>query len=281
MNLSRLKRLLVGRGSPAQRVFLAVARLAQLRFESTLRVDGHNLAARTSDRALALILHKVGLVDLAEKRLLSREVKPGMTCLDIGANIGVYTLYLARLVGRSGRVVAFEPEPENFEMLERNVARNGYAQVECVRKAVSDRTGAADLGFCEENRGDHRLFSRGQGRRAVPVETTRLDDFFPPGAKVDLIKMDVQGSEVAAMEGMRRVLQDNPRVMVLAEHCPALTEAAGFSAASLAEFWRDLGFEAFLVGEGLRQSPLDDPLSFAEMGRREGYLNVLFRRPAA
>jgi FkbM family methyltransferase len=276
VNLSRLKRLLVGRGSPTQAAFLALARLGQVRFESCLAVDGHRLHARTSDRALALLLHRLGLADTAEKRWLSENARPGMTCLDIGANIGIYTLYLARLAGPAGRVVAFEPEPENFDLLEKNVIANGYGNVECVRKAVSDRAGTADLGFCEENRGDHRL--GGQGRSTVAVETLRLDDYFPPASRVDVIKMDIQGSELGAMEGMRRLLRDNPGVQIVAEFCPSLIEAAGGSAEAFPAFWRAEGFKAFLLSEGLRPVSLEDASSFMDMGRNQGYLNVLLRR---
>ncbi|MBI5623647.1 MAG: FkbM family methyltransferase [Elusimicrobia bacterium] len=278
MNLSRLKRLLVGRGSPAQAAFLALARLGQARFESTLSVDGHRITAGTSDRALALLLHRLGLVDTAEKRYLAETVRPGMTCLDIGANIGIYTLYLARLAGPSGRVIAFEPEPENFALLRKNIIANRYGNVECVPKAVSDRAGSASLGFCEENRGDHRLGAA--GRRAVPVETVRVDDYFPPASRVDVIKMDIQGSELAAMEGMRRALADNPGVRIVAEFCPALLETSGSAAEAFARFWHDQGFSAFLIGEGRRPVSLADAAAFTDLGRRQGYLNVLLSRSA-
>lgn len=279
MKASRLKRFLVGRGSAAQRAFLAAARLLQLRFPSTLRVDGHLVGARTTDRFLALLLHKLGAADTPEKRVLAERVRPGMRCVDVGANIGVYTLLLARLAGPSGRVWAFEPEPENFALLERNVAQNGYGNVECVRKAVSDRSGAAELGFCEEHRGDHRLFDPDPSHRRVPIETVTLDAFFEPGARIDVLKMDIEGAEVAALEGMRRVIRDNPGIVVIAEYCPDLIESSGFSCESFPVYWRGLGFDALNIDDGMRPAPLEDARAFADMGRACGYANLLLTRP--
>ena len=88
---------------------------------------------------------------------LKAHVGPGQTAIDLGANIGYFTLLLAQLVGQDGQVVAFEPDPENFQLLERNVRANGYTNVAVRREAVADYSGRAPLFLSDVNPGDHGL----------------------------------------------------------------------------------------------------------------------------
>ncbi len=87
-------------------------------------------------------------------------IKPGQTVIDVGANIGYYnTLQFAKLVGPTvSRVYAFEPDPDNFALLRKNVAQNGYANVVCIQKAVSDQTSKLKLFRNSQNHGDHRIY---------------------------------------------------------------------------------------------------------------------------
>ena len=94
-----------------------------------------------------------------ETSLLTAEVRPGMTIVDIGANIGYYTLLFSKLTGESGCVYAFEPEPKNFALLQQNLSRNNRTNVVAFNLAASDLTGESFLYLSSENHGDHQAYS--------------------------------------------------------------------------------------------------------------------------
>ena len=180
------------------------------------------------DRNDSLQLAMRGVYEPVTTALITRLVRPGDTVIDIGANIGYYTLIFARLVGDRGRVVAFEPDPDNFDLLARNVAANGYENVTLVRGAVAARAGMLRLYRSATNDGDHRTYDVRDGRTSVEVEAVRLDEYWTADrGTVDLIKMDIQGAEGAALEGMEQVLARNPEVKLLTEFWPGGLAAAG------------------------------------------------------
>jgi len=148
-------------------------------------------------------------------------LKPGQTFIDIGANIGYYTLIAARLVGPAGKIYAFEPDPDNFALLKKNVEQNGYRNVVLVNKAVSDKTRSTRLYLSESNRGDHRLYDSRDGRKSIAVHAASLDDFFLNRDKtIHLIKMDIQGAEARALAGMKALVRKNRRLKLITEFSP-------------------------------------------------------------
>jgi FkbM family methyltransferase len=161
------------------------------------------------------------------QRALQEFVEPGQVVYDVGANIGFFTLLLARLVGPGGRVFAFEPMPENAVALRHNVALNGLANVTVVQKAVSSESGTAQL-LLSPHSAFHSLDLEGASKRDVlgpksgeiSVETITLDEFVAedPVRVPDLIKLDVEGAEVIALEGMRRVLESAQPLLLCELH---------------------------------------------------------------
>ena len=108
------------------------------------------------DRRDALELATREVYERTATGIVQREINEGDVVLDIGANIGYYTLLAARLVGPTGQVIAFEPDQTNFALLRKNVEANGYRNVVLVNKAVSDHNGTAELFLNDANPGDHR-----------------------------------------------------------------------------------------------------------------------------
>jgi len=125
-----------------------------------------------------LNLFLTGMYEPLETEIVRNHVRETHTVLDVGANIGYYTLLCAKLVGDLGQVFAFEPDTVNFAWLSRNVRMNNLENVLPVRKAVSNVTGIAKLHLSERNRGAHTLRDSEDSRRAVQVETIRLSDYF-------------------------------------------------------------------------------------------------------
>jgi FkbM family methyltransferase len=170
--------------------------------------------------------------DRAERRLLARHLSPGSVVVDGGANIGIYSQFLARCVGPAGMVHSFEPDLENFARLRTAVA--GLPNVRVNRLALSDKTGDSLLYLSQQLNVDHRAYpTEGETRRSVSIRSITLDDYFKPGERVDLIKMDIQGYELYALRGANRVLVDNPDIMLLLEFWPYGLKQAGTNSVDL------------------------------------------------
>jgi FkbM family methyltransferase len=162
-------------------------------------------------------------------------------------------------------VFAFEPEPENFGLLQRNVRCNGYGNVILIPKAVSDRSGTTSL-FLAEHKGDARIFDSHDGRARIPVETVRLDDYFAEEERgVDFVKMDIQGAEPAAIKGMAKLLEKNNRTTLLLEFWPNGLKLFGVEPESFLRTLADLGFEFWRIDE---QEARTVPTTAAELLNR-------------
>jgi FkbM family methyltransferase len=191
----------------------------------SVMVQGHRMWLDDQD-TLELATHEV--YEPFETALFKREIKPGQTVLDIGANIGYYTLIAAKLAGPKGKVYAFEPDPDNFALLKKNVETNGYNNVVLVNKAVSDKTKTAQLFLNKTNKGDHRLYDSKDGRPSISVQTIKLDDFFKKlDKKIHFIKMDIQGSEASALSGMRNLIRRNSSLKLVTEFSPGSLKLNG------------------------------------------------------
>lgn len=194
-----------------------------------------------------------GVYEPVDTAFVGRVVQPGDTVVDVGANIGYYTCYLARLVGPAGHVLAFEPAPDLIDILRDNVAFNGYENVQIENKAVTETTGPLTL-YMEAGRPeDNRIFKDDQDpaiRSEHQVEGIRLDDMallreHPPA----FIKMDIQGAEIYAVRGMRRLLQESPGVCVLLEYWPYGLIRAGFRPEELVETLLGVGLHVCRVAD--------------------------------
>lgn len=235
--------------------------------EILVNVHGSLMAARSWDRALALLLWKWSWLEAAESAALRAQAREGMLAVDIGANIGFHTLQLSRWAGPKGRVYAFEPDPHNFELLVKNVEANGCRNVVCLRKAVADKTGEAALFLSPYNRGDHRLQGSSLGQASIRVEAVALDDLLSSEPRVDLVKMDIQGAEYRALLGMERLLRRSPGAALISELSPELLESAGDSAEAFLRKAEELGLEPSLLRRRGGQAPILPAAEIADLLR--------------
>jgi FkbM family methyltransferase len=191
-------------------------------------VRGKEFFVDPADQFMTPCLLEHGVWEPSVTELLSDEIRSGDTVLDLGANVGYYTLLFAELVGEHGRVFAFEPDPSNLRLLEKNVRLNGFTNVVLVPEAVSDRTGDLRLFLSASNKGDHRIYDSQDGRTSIPIKVVRLDDYFAHRkGRVDFIKMDIQGAEPSAVRGMPSLLESNRRLKILLEFWPMGISAMG------------------------------------------------------
>lgn len=150
-------------------------------------------------------LFLISAYEPAVTAIFKERVKKGFVVVDVGANIGYYTLLGAKLVGKSGRVFAFEPDPELAALLRRGIVENGFENVTLVEKAVSDSSGVATL-FMSNGLKDNRCYYAGGKKKRITVETVKLDDFFENSQRIDMMKIDIEGFELRAMKGARDTL---------------------------------------------------------------------------
>jgi FkbM family methyltransferase len=254
-----------------------MAFLRPFKSDSVVDVHGHLLKVDPVDY-LGLSINRAYEPDVTH--FFKNSVRNGQTAIDVGAHIGYFTLLLARLVGPAGRVVAFEPDAENFELLERNVRANGYANVALHRQAVADRSGPGLLYRSPVNPGDHRLVDDGC-REAVEIEVVSLDNaLLEFRGSVHWIKMDVQGAELSALRGMRFLIDSCPELAIVLEFYPRGLAQFGADPAELLALLAGLGFgvNEILADGTSRVVAGDDVLGCASI--EDGtYLNLLFTRP--
>ena len=186
-----------------------------------------------------------------ETGLVRRTVKPGDVAVDIGAHIGYHTLILSKLVGENGRVYAFEPCAENFNLLKRNVEANACKNVVIEQKAVSSRTGVAKMrGWAMEGSASPVTTD---GKSCYEVDVVRLDDYLKSGS-VDFIKIDIEGHEYEALKGSEEVLSRSESVRMITEFFPRLLRENGVAPEDYLRFLADRGFKLYEI------SPDEEPL---------------------
>ncbi len=190
-----------------------------------------------------------GIYEPIETELVKKELKKGDTVLDIGANIGYYTLLFAKLVGENGKVFAFEPDPTNFTLLKKNIEINGYENVVLVQKAVANKNGTVRLYIKgEDNIGYNTIYDTNDGRKSIEIESIRLDDYFKDyNGQIDFIKMDVEGAEGAVIRGMPNLL--NKTIKIVTEFSPMLLKKFEINSKEYLNLLIKHGFKLYELNE--------------------------------
>jgi FkbM family methyltransferase len=228
-----------------------------------LRVGRPLLRAEMGDFALHGFLRHRSFIEGINQRkrevffrdLFENSLKPGMTVVDGGAHIGLYTLLASPRVGSSGRVLAFEPDPWNFAALVHNIRKSGCGNVLALQKALSNNAGKATF-WSNSGTISSSLFNRGNRGPSRPLEiwTTPLDDALK-GSTVHslLVKLDVEGAELLAIRGMGKILSESRSATLFMEINPAALCDAGVESEEIVTDLRRLGFEVFFIEESRRE----------------------------
>jgi len=175
------------------------------------RIHGNHMYLRARDKGVSRALAIFGTREVLETEIFSRELAEGMTIVDLGANIGYYTLLAASRVGARGMVYAIEPFPDNFALLQRNIALNQHgAIVQAFQLAISDSIGTAPM-YLGQADNLHTLVDSGQGHGTasptIRVQTLTLDAFLVGKRPIDFLRMDIEGGECHVFDGMEEILK--------------------------------------------------------------------------
>lgn len=198
--------------------------------------------------------------------LLERVLKPGLNMIDAGANVGEISLIAAKRVAPDGRVFAFEPVARFADQLEAHVAANKLTNLHLFREGLSDEAGEAEIYLAPERFRDGTqhdglgtLF-RTEVRSAVEatIPITTLDLFVERQGlrKIDLIKLDIEGSELPALKGGASVLREHRPALII-EVAEITCRAAGYEMDDLVGFAGDLGYAIHVIGRRGRLAPLE------------------------
>lgn len=179
------------------------------------------------------------------------KLKAGEHAIDIGANLGWYSLLMDTMSEPGASIHAFEPDVLNYELLEHNLNKNEARNIKTNQIALSDKDGESVLHLYEnKNRGRHSLLPINEGEK-INVKTTSLDTYLKSrdisGSAVTFIKIDIEGFEQVALKGASQTLSQRP--MILSEFVPDYIKNGGLSADDYIDYMFGFGYMAFLLTE--------------------------------
>lgn len=242
---------------------------------STVDVLSHKMFL---DKIDSLGLSIWGIYEPFETELIKKEIKEGDIVLDLGANIGYYILILAKLVGKNGKVFAFEPDPDNFAILKKNIEINGYKNVTLIQKAVSNKTGKEKLYLSKYNKGAQTIYDKDDNSEFIEVESIRLNDYFKNNNRVDFIKMDIEGAEDLAIRGMPLILKDNKNIKILTEFNPTALQYFSIRPEDYLKILTENSFTFFHIDAEKKTWESITSMELMKMYSNGGYTNLLCRR---
>lgn len=267
------------------RVQETLARVLATTYRWPATVHGHQMYLSTGpgDFAVDMLL---GSFEEGTTALFERGLRPGMCAIDLGAHIGYFTLLAARLVGPTGKVYAFEPAPATYRILQKNIALNGYHHVVAVQKAVADHSGTMMFHLLNEaGSPSNTLYEDARyDYTSVAVEVTTLDEFLENQGwpHVDLVKMDIEGAEFAALAGMRALLErQSPAPVLIVEFSPDALARSGVNPRKFLATFSDRGFRTrFIMGSEIVDAGDVDVEGLSVALHGGSRVNLLCERPA-
>jgi FkbM family methyltransferase len=206
--------------------------------------------------------------------LVRRLLRPGDTFIDAGANFGYFTLLGSRLVGPTGRVIAFEPSPATLVYLKKNLDLNPSANIVLHECALMDRLGNVRINrISDRNSGANTIRTIDQPLETWEVAAVRLEDVIPATERIRLLKLDVEGAELLVIKGFLRHLREGLVAYVLCEVHDILLRELGSSSTEFCDLMMACGYQPYDF-ERKRLCPL--PALAPTTLEKQDQLNVLF-----
>jgi FkbM family methyltransferase len=176
--------------------------------------------------------------------VIAKFVKEGDFAIDAGANLGFFTLILSAMVGKSGLVMAFEPDPTAFAELNKNVAANNLSNVVCSDTALFNEDGERE--FWLHPVSGYSSFGRYDESSSVKVQTRKLDSILHGFSTPRFLKLDCEGAEFGILQGAEKTLRNGVDCVVI-ELNYALMEQFHLSSTAVREFMESLGYHMFII----------------------------------
>lgn len=195
--------------------------------------------------------------EMITTQVFEKYLKPKMTVLDLGANVGFYTLLARSRVGPKGKVFTFEPSPQNANLIRKSLEKNFFDNVIVVEAAVADIVGRAPLYLAPDYISEHSLLDYyssdpNVSQNKIDVKLITIDNYLEENAadmKVSFIKMDIEGSETRALKGMKMTLNENEHLILITEFWPNGFYLAKSTPKKYLESLKKFGFKIFHIDE--------------------------------
>jgi len=173
---------------------------------------------------------------------LRNHIQKGQTVWDVGANIGYFSLEFARSVGPEGKVLSFEPHPEIFEVLQRNIRRNKYKNIRLHNQACGASVGETKLFFSTENEGNHKIIENSNSNNFALTQVVTLSSFLNEYSP-SLIKMDIEGAELLALQGLGQENLKNLAIDFVIEYHPYEMSFFDIEGEQVLDFFMSSGYK--------------------------------------
>ncbi len=206
---------------------------------------------------------------------MSELIKPGDSIVDVGANIGFYAKKFSQLTGPTGTVACFEPDDYNYLRLLQTI--HNLPNVKSLKAAVSGTTGQLEFYTSPDKNVDHRAYAPDEFATKYTVDCISLDEYLGENAKVDILKVDVQGFEMQVYAGAKKILENNQTIKIFSEFWPYGLQKAGSSKEAYFNFFTEKGFKIFLLKDNLQTLITEATLQNFPVSE-ENYFNVFITR---
>jgi len=246
----------------------------------SINIEEGRIFLDQSDMAVSGSL-AMGSFEKFETETFRQIIRPDMNIVDIGAQIGYYTIIFGTRTGINGKVFAFEPEKENYNLLKKNVETNNLSNVTLINKAVSESSGKRELFIEQDNKGHHSFAKSNNCQEKVVVETDTLDSILANynSLIIDIIKIDIEGAEPIALRGMRETITRSPHMIIFTEIYPVMMKNLGESAINYLRELESLNFSLSIIDSIKKEIvPIDNIESFVKSIPKNSFRNILARK---
>lgn len=281
-----LYRRAIGRDSNVSDIPLMLLRTLCGERVSVQTKSGFPIQIDARDRYGAFKIWRTRAYEAPETAFFVRFARPGLRILDVGANIGYFSVLLGRAVGSTGKIISLEPAPKTAAICRSNLEINGLlATVQLLEVAAGAEASAATLYVDRDHPSnnalyDHRL-AGSPPREARRVDLVRLDDIASGMAPIDLIKIDVEGAELSAIKGARAIIRGSPAIVICCEVAPRWLRSAGDRPEDLLDELGSQGFEAYEFAVDGALVAIDPYERAAQLERADAGKNFCFIRQRA
>jgi FkbM family methyltransferase len=193
-------------------VYKKVFYAGRVKAEEEIIFHGKKLLVHTKDITMVPALINQNFEEY-EIKLFKKLLKKDMTVLDIGANIGIYSVFASSIIGDGGKIFAFEPVPENYKMLVHNLSINKISNVLTFNNAIGAKSGSVEISIVKDSLATHYIGKKSSN--SITVDVINVDSFVKKNKiKVDFIKMDIEGYEGFAIEGAKKTLANKNLILM-------------------------------------------------------------------
>jgi FkbM family methyltransferase len=221
---------------------------------------------------LPLRMYRHNIHEPETTAFFKKNIKKSDVVVDVGALVGYYTVLFSRL---GNKVIAFEPSPRNHRRLLKNIRRNKCKNVTVFPFAVGNTDSKRNLYVNNGGSGVDSLVPQlaRDGAKTLEIDTYRMDSLV--SGRVDFVKIDAEGTDIDVLEGMTRIITENPQIQIVLEFSPKHLRDMGQTAADFFKRIEELGLEdiKWLAQDGLTPSDLEPLYSM-----QNGHVNLLLKR---